>query len=400
VLDFSSRGVATVGAVPGGLPRPSIPDVSASEYRDLLVNGAAIALVGLAESLSAARLFAVRNGYRIRADREFIATGTANLAAAVSGGFGVGGSLSKTAIAEQSGGTSRLTGFTTAGIILVVLLFFTSQLDELPLAILSAVVIQAVWGLMDIKALARYYRVRRNDFVAAVAALVGVLIFGTLPGVLLAVALSVLGLVYRSGRLDVDALGKVKGEKAAWGSLARDPTHERIEGILVLRLSAPLFWVNAAGATVLIVDHLENNPGTHSVILDLEATGQLDITAADELGSLIRRLRRRGVDLYLVRVMHPARAVLASAGVLTELGPDHMWRTISQGVRAARRAAADPSREPNAAAADTAVVEVTVAATDAAVAEVPADAAVTDATEGIPAGAHRVEAPLAEPTDS
>lgn len=341
VLDLPGRGVAEVGAVPLGLPRPALPDISGAEFVALFVSGAGLALVGLAESLSAARLFAVRNGYRVNADQEFIATGAANIAAGFSGGLGVAGSLSKTATVDSSGGKSQVTGLAAAAIVVVALISLASSLEALPSAILSAIVIQAVWGLMDHGAILRYRQVRRNDFNAAIAALIGVLLLGTLTGLVIAIALSVIGLVYRSGRLEVDVLGRVKGEKAAWGALRRNPDAPTKDGILILRLSAPLFWVNAASASALVLDKVERAPDTRSVILDLEATSQLDVTSVDELMALIRRLRARGVDVYVVRLMFRARQVLRAAGATEEIGRDHMWRTISQGVRAAKQARSD-----------------------------------------------------------
>lgn len=337
-FDLPGRGVAEVGAVPLGLPRPSLPDITGAEFVALFVSGAGLALVGLAESLSAARLFAVRNGYRVDADQEFIATGAANIAAGFSGGIGVAGSLSKTATVDSTGGKSQVTGLVSAVIVVVSLVSLASSLEALPRAILSAIVIQAVWGLMDHEAIRRYRQVRRNDFNSAIAALVGVLLLGTLTGLVIAIGLSVIGLVYRSGRVEVDVLGRVKGEKAAWGSLRRHPDAPTKDNILILRLSAPLFWVNAASASALILDKVERAPETRAVILDLEATSQLDVTSVDELMSLIRRLRSAGVDVYLVRLMYRARKVLRAAGVIDEIGRDHMWRTISQGVRAAKEA--------------------------------------------------------------
>lgn len=335
IFDLESRDVSMIGAVPGGLPRPALPDLALSEYGELVASAAGLALVGLAESLSAGRLFAVRNGYRLRANQEFTATGVSNVLAGFFGGIGVAGSLSKTAIADRSGARSPITSLATAAIVVVLLAFLASSLAALPRVVLSAIVIHAVWGLMDIRSLVRFRQVRRNDFAAAMAALIGVLVLGTLTGLLLAISLSVLGLVYRSGRLEVEALGKVAGERSAWGSLERHPGHETVDGILVLRLSAPLFWVNAALSTALIMDRIDEAPDALAVVIDLEATHQLDVTAADELGSLIARLRKRGIDVYLVRVMHPARQVLRSTGVAQQLGEGHMWRTISQGVRAA-----------------------------------------------------------------
>ncbi len=338
IADLAAEGVAVVGDVPAGLPGPSVPDLAASEVALLIVSGGALAMVGLAETLSAGRLFAVKNGYRIDADQEFVATGVANIAAGFSGGVGVGGSLSKTAASDNAGGRSQVTGLAATVLVLLVLLFFASSLNTLPRAVLSAVVIHAVWGLMDVRAIRRYRRIRRNDFVGAMAALVGVLVLGTLYGLLFAVAQSVLGLVYRSVQVEIDVMGKVKGEKAAWGSLGRHPERRTVDGILILRLSAPLFWVNATKAAQLIMQEVEASTDARAVIIDLEATNQLDTTSADVLGQLIHRLRRRGITVYLVRVMHPARRVLRRTGVTEQLGNQHMWRTISQGVKAAKKA--------------------------------------------------------------
>ena len=341
VADLADDGVAVVGAVPRGLPGPSVPDLAATEVGGLVISGAALALVGLAETLSAARLFAVRNGYEVDADQEFAATGAANVASGFAGGLGVAGSLSKTAAADSSGGKSQVTGLASAALVIVVLLFFAPSLSNLPRVVLSAVVIHAVWSLMDVATLRGYRGIRRNDFVGALVALVGVLVLGPLWGLLAAIAQSVLGLVYRAGQVEVDVMGKVKGEKAAWGSVGGNHERRTIDGILVLRLSTPLFWVNSSSSMALILAEVDATSDTRVVVIDLEATNQLDTTSADALAELIDVLRGRGIDVYLVRVMRLARRVLDNTGVLDELGLDHMWRTISQGVRAAKQALAD-----------------------------------------------------------
>jgi len=204
-------------------------------------------------------------------------------------------------------------------------------------------VVNAVWKLMDVAALRRYARVRRNDIVAAGVAAVGVLALGPLYGLLLAVAASVLGLVYRSSRVDVEVMGKVPHEKAAWGSTRNHEERRTLPGVLVLRVDAPIFWVTAAPIHDVVLSEVEAAPGTHTVVLDMEATNQMDTTSADALADLLAELRGRGVDLYLVRVMWPVRKTLRSSGLVAELGEDHMWHSISQGVREARRAHALPS---------------------------------------------------------
>ena len=336
-LDLTARDVAVVGFVPSGLPSPGLPLLALSEYPGLLLGAAGLALVGLAESLSAARLFATKGGYRIDADQEFLATGASNVASGLFGGLGVAGSLSKTAAVVRSGANSQVTGLAAAALSLLVLLVFAPSLRDLPRAVLSAIVIHAVWGLIDVGALRRYASVRRNDIVAALAAILGVLILGTLNGLLVAIALSVLGLVYRSGRVEVEEMGRIKAEKAAWGSVRRHPERLTIDGILILRLSAPLFWVNAATVEDRLIEAVDADPGTRILILDLEATDQLDVTSADALANIIERLKRRDVELYLVRVHHRVREVLRRTGILDTLGDDAMWHTISQGVRKARK---------------------------------------------------------------
>ena len=164
------------------------------------------------------------------------------------------------------------------------------------------------------------------------------LAFGPLYGLLLAVAGSVLGLVYRSSRVDVEVMGKVPHEKAAWGSIRNHEERPTFPGVLVLRVDAPIFWVTAAPIHDIVLALVEAAPGTRALVLDLEATNQMDTTSADALADLLGELRERDVDLYLVRVMWPVRKALRRSGLIAELGEDHLWHSISQGVREARRA--------------------------------------------------------------
>lgn len=335
-LDLQARGVEVVGQVPRGLPTPGVPTVDPGDLVGLLTAGAALALVGLAEGLSAARLFASRGGYRIDADQELVAAGVANVASGLFGGLGVAGSLSKTAAVSDARGRTQVAGLAAAALALVVIVAIAPTLSVLPRAVLSAIVVNAVWKLMDFPALGRYARVRRNDIVAAVIAAVGVLAFGPLNGLLLAVAGSVLGLVFRSTRVDVEVMGKVPHEKAAWGSVRNHAERSTYPGVMVLRIDVPIFWVTAAPVHDSVLAMVESAPGTRALVLDLEATNQMDTTSADALADLLAALRKRGVDLYLVRVMWPVRKALRSSGLAADLGDDHLWHSISQGVREAR----------------------------------------------------------------
>jgi high affinity sulfate transporter 1 len=336
-LDLAADGVEVVGTVPRGMPTPAVPTIDAGDLPALVSAGAALALVGLAEGLSAARLFAGRGGYRVDADQELLASGVANMACGLFGGLGVAGSLSKTAAASEAKGRSQITGIVAAALSLVVVVAIAPALSSLPRAVLSAIVVNAVWKLMDFAALRRYARIWRNDIVAAIVAAAGVLWFGPLNGLLIAVATSVLGLVYRSSRLHIDTMGRVPGEKAAWGSMSRHGDRPTYPGVLVLRIDTPIFWVTAAPVLDAVMARVDATPGIRALVLDLEATNQMDVTSLDALTDILHATRDRSVDLYLVRVMWPVRRALKRSGLMEEIGEDHLWHSISQGVREARR---------------------------------------------------------------
>ena len=339
--DLASRGVRVVGEVPTGLPLPSMPVVDVQLWSGIITGGIAIAAVGIAEGLAAVRTFAPTGAIDPESDnREFVGHGAANLASGIFGGMGVGGSLSKTAANARAGAFTQVSGVAAAVIVLLFVAFAAALLSDLPRAVLSAIVIHAVWGLVSPSTFRRYAAVRRNDFVAAVVAFGGVLFLGPLNGLLLAIAQSLLGLVYRSMQVGVDEMGRVEGEKAAWGSVGNDSSRRTYRGVTVLRPDGPLFWANATS----VVGHIEMatraRQPLYAVVLDLEATNQMDTTTAERLDGLLTRLRAEGTDLYLVRVFGNVRDVLSKSGFLDTLGPDHVWHSIAAGVKAARAARA------------------------------------------------------------
>ncbi len=336
-LDLQADGVAIIGEVPGGLPPIGLPIVPRDDLGPIVVGGLSLALVALAEGLAAARLFATRGDYRVETERELVGMGASNVAAGFSGGLAVAGSLSKTAAAQQAGGRSQVTGLTSAGLVVIVLVAFTWVFTDLPQAVLSAIVIAAVWGLMDVAALRRYLVVRRADFVAATVAAATVVLLGPLPGLGIAIGVSLLAVIYRASSPRIEVLGKISDEKAAWGRVRGHPDRTPVQGVIVVRLDAPLFWANASAIEDRIVGELDKWPETRAVVLNLEATTQLDTTSADVLLHLHHELRRRGVRLYLARVLHRVNSVLERAGVLDEIGDERIWHSISQCVRAARR---------------------------------------------------------------
>jgi high affinity sulfate transporter 1 len=337
LLELGAKGVATVGNVPSGLPPFALPLIPRAELRAVALGGVSLALVALAEGLAAARLFASRGGYRVATDRELLALGASNMCAGLSGGLAVTGSLSKTAASAQAGSRSQISGLASAGLVVIVLVAFTWFFTDLPRAVLSAIVVAAVWGLMDAAAMRRYARIRRADLVAAAAGLAAVVLFGPLTGLGIAIAVSLLSIIYRSSRPRIEVLGKITGEKAAWGRVRDHPTRQPVAGVVVARLDAPLFWANATAIEERLLDEVDHWPDTRALVLDLEATTQLDTTSVDLLADLVNELRRRNVDLYLARVLHPVHAVLVRSDFFDLLGEQHCWHSISQCVRAARK---------------------------------------------------------------
>lgn len=341
VVDLADRGVAVVGEVPAGLPAPFWPFAGigdlVGQLGALVTGGAAVAAVGLAEGLAAARTFADRQE-QIRDDDELVGNGAADIAAGLFGGMGVGGSLSKTAANVRAGARTQASGVVAALVVLLVLLVATGLLAELPKAVLSAIVVHAVWNLVHPKRFVEFKRIRRNDFVAAVVALVGVLVLGPLNGLLLAVAQSLLGLVYRTLQVTVDEMGKIPGEKGAWGSISSDPDRHRIPGVLVLRPEGQVFWANAAPIFQAVRDRVADHGVAEipALVLDLGSTGQLDSTTVDLLEDLLLRIRADGGELYLVRIVEPVRRVMDRSGFTDELGADRIWHSIPAAVKAAR----------------------------------------------------------------
>ena len=170
-----------------------------------------------------------------------------------------------------------------------------------------------------------------------VADMARVLLFGPLYGLLAAVAISVIGLTFRSSRVTIDPLGKIPGEKAGWGAIVDHPDREQADGILVLRVNAPMFWANAARMHDLVLQEVDDSPGIRALVLDLEATSQLDSTSIDALHALLDQLQADDVELFIARLHYTARVVLDNSGFTDLLGEGHMWHSISQSVKAAKK---------------------------------------------------------------
>ncbi|MFE3320482.1 SulP family inorganic anion transporter [Nocardia sp. NPDC059195] len=321
VFGLDEKNVAIVGHIDSGLPALGLPSgVSFRDYLDLLGPAVGVLLIGFAEGLGAAKTYAARAGYAIDPNRELLGLGAANLGAGFSSGMVVNGSLSKTAVNGGAGAKTQLSGLIVACLTLITLLFLTGLFEKLPDATLAAIVIAAVIELVDIAALRRLYRVwthllgsiygkaARADFLAAMAAMLGVLFFDTLPGLLIGIGVAMLLLVYRASQPQVARLGK---EGSLWVAAERHPDAATRPDLLVVRVESGLFFANSD----YVKDQIEGlcTDRTRMVVLDAETSPSIDVTAAAMLLALRDALAARRIGFAIARPIAQFGDALGSA---------------------------------------------------------------------------------------
>ncbi|WP_421721978.1 SulP family inorganic anion transporter [Alloalcanivorax xenomutans] len=302
-LDLRRAGVATVGAIPGGLPALSLPAFDAELWRALLLPALLISLIGFVESVSVAQTLAAKRRQRIDSNAELTGLGMANLASAVSGGFPVTGGFSRSVVNFDAGARSPLAGILTAVGIALTALFFTPWFQALPKATLAATIIVAVLSLVDLGALARTWRYSRADGLAMAVTMAGVLLMGVEVGVIAGVLSSLLLFLWRTGQPHVAELGQVPGTEHF-----RNVQRHQVQvspSVLSLRVDESLYFANARHLEDQIYDCVMQRPQIRHVVLLCSAVNQIDASALDSLESLNQRLGDAGVTLHLSEVKGP-----------------------------------------------------------------------------------------------
>jgi MFS superfamily sulfate permease-like transporter len=333
-LDLAQHGVAIVGDVPSGLPSASVPDIKSEDIATLMAAAAGMVLVIFSESLGAAQAFATKYGYEVDPNQELIALGAANGGSGFLGGLAAGGSLSQSAVNEGAGARSQVSPLLSSGLILVTVLFLTPLFKNLPEAVLAALIIHAVSHLWKVKQFRLFYRVQRAEFWLGIATLAGVTLIDVLPGLLIGVLAMLLLVIYNASRPHLGVLGAAPGVPGAYGDVERHPDYQRVPGLLVMRLEAPLFYANAT----LVRDRVKylvgvSDPLPRAVILELIANPALDITSAEMLEQLIVTLRSAGVDVALADLRQPVIDAARRTGLLETLGEDGVFLTVADAVR-------------------------------------------------------------------
>ncbi len=344
LFNMEQRGVAIVGAIPGGFPQLKIPAIGLSDLLALLPGALGLTLVAYSEHTGATSASATRHHYDTVANQELIAVGIANLGAGLFQGFAVGGSLSRSTANDAAGARSQVSSLVASALVLLTAIALTPLFYNLPQATLGAIVIRAVIGLMNVGELQRFYRLRTAAFVQALTAMLGVLTLSVLIGLLIAVALSLLILIYQASRPSVAVLGKVP-EKQAYGDIEQYPENEAITGLLMVRPDVQFFFANNTQFRNRVRDLLRTtDPSPRSVLIDLQATARLDIDSLEMLTELQTELKAKDIELLLASVRAPVRDMLQHSGLADTIGKKHFYLSVEEGVRAFQESSRQESK--------------------------------------------------------
>lgn len=332
---LEAHGLKVVGRVPEGLPRFALPGLDVGLWA-LLPAAVGVAVVGYSDNVLEGRAFAHRKGQKIDSNQEFLALGVANVAAGLFHGFPVSSSGSRTAIGDAMGSRTQLNSIVALLVVLATLLWLGPVLGAFPLAALGGVVVYAAIRLVDVAELRRFAAFRRSELVLALSTTGAVLAFGVLPGIGIAVAMSVLDLVRRIAHPHDGVLGYVPG--VAGMHDIDDYAHAvQVPGLVVYRYDSPLFFANAEDFTrraLAAVDNARPDTPVHWFLLNAEANSEVDLTAIDALDALREALHERGIDFAMARVKQDTRDALAAAGFVAKVGEGRIFPTLPTAVAA------------------------------------------------------------------
>jgi len=337
LLDLGSRGAITVlGAMPKGLPMPTLPLIRLDELVPVVTGGIAVALVSFADTSVLSRTYAARLRTPVDPNQEMVGLGVANLAAGFFQGFPISSSSSRTPVAEAAGSRSQLTGVVGALAICLLLLFAPALLKNLPNAALAAVVIASAIGLFEVADLRRIYRIQRWEFWLSMVCFVGVATLGAIPGIALAIVIAVIEFLWDGWRPHSAVLGRVEGVHG-YHDITRYPDAALIPGLLLFRWDAPLFFANAELFCERVQAAIAAAPGPVSCcVVAAEPVTSVEVTAADAVAELDDTLHAAGTELCFAEMKDPVKDKLKRFGLFSRLGAERFFATIDEAVAAYR----------------------------------------------------------------
>ena len=340
IFNLDEVGVAIVGEVPTGLPPIGLPDITVDQLGTVIAGAIGIVLVGFSETLAAGRLYASKYHYDVSTDQEMIAEGAANAFSGLISGFGVNGSLSKSGANDSAGGKTEMASLFQAFLVLLTMLFLAALFTDLPEAVLGAIVISAVLPLIEVDELKRLFRVQQAEFWLAIAALLGVLTFGTLQGVFIGVGLSLFLLIARASKPRIPVMGRKPGHEV-YHRIDDYPDYETVPGLVVLGFDGTLYFATADALRgrirELIVDA---DPPVKDIVIDMGAVSFTDTEGADMIETVTEEMGRVGIQIHLAHVHSQVLTFLKEVGTDEVVGTDNIHGDVYDAVNVIKERAA------------------------------------------------------------
>jgi len=334
LFDLTAQGVKVVGTLPQGFPRPSLPTIEWSAFPVLLATAFGISLVAIGDTISTSVGFAARRGDKVDSNQELIGIGSANLLASMFQGFPVSTSGSRTAVAEQAGAKSQLTGLVAAAAVLLMLVLVPGLMRNLSQSALAAIVIMAAVSLFDLEQLRKLFAMRKTEFAMAVICASGVAVFGVLEGIVLALVLSIMQFFARYWRPYSTVLGKPAGV-AGYHDITRYPDAALIPGLLIIRWDAPIFFANTNLFREMVEERVaEASVKPHWVLIAAYSITDVDTTAAEMLTDLDNDLNADNIHLAFAALKDPVRDRIIQYGLLETIEKRHFFPTVEAAVQA------------------------------------------------------------------
>lgn len=334
LFDLDQQGVAIVGTVPSGFPPLKIPEILETDIIPLILGGVGIAFVSFNSAMVTAEAFAMKNRYDINANQELIALGMANIVAGISQGFAISGTASRTATNDSAGGKTQLVSIIGAIIMILILLFFTTPLSYLPISVLSALLIDAVLGLLDIQSVKNLYKISLPEWRLSILTTFGVISIGVLQGVLVAMLLAIIQLLYRASRPNDAILGIVEA-KDGFHNIEWETDAKTIDGLIMYRFEASLLFFNAnffkSRVMTIVNDRITD---VKWFLLDAESISSIDTTATVKLEEVWEELTKQDIILVIARTHSFTYSMLEKTGLIKTIGEENFFPTISSAISA------------------------------------------------------------------
>lgn len=329
LIGLDARGVKLLGEVPQGLPPLGLPAVHWSDLNELLPLAVACFMLGAVETAAIGRMFAAKHGGRFDSNQEFLGLAASNLAAGLGQGFPVSGGMSQSLVNESGGARTPVSSLMAAGVILLVSVFLSGSLRNLPQPVLAAIVLVAVAGLFKLSELRHLWQADRSEFMVAMAALMGVLGSGLLRGVLIGAMISLVQLLRRGSQPHVALLGRIPGTNR-FSDLERNSDNRAVPGILIFRVEASLLYFNVEYVRQCVLNRVHSASQTpRLVVCDFSASPHVDLQSAVALGGLADELAAAGTGMQVVEARASVRDRLRAEGLDEKLGGINRFQTVA-----------------------------------------------------------------------